>query len=365
MGMKASIRDGVHNLLVNCIGATAGESLLLVAECPSYGYFCGELRKVVAAEAIELGLVATIHEAPVLAAPDDLPPCIKDKVGDFDHVIFLARIGDQLRFKSLDRSRNTQTMVYTLDARFLQAPMASLNHKGMLELKTWIEAQFTGQKNWQVTCPLGTSLSGMVDYQPASSNEVQVKRFPLMTYQPVMASAISGRIALARWLVGTCSRLYEPYVCMLDTPVFAEVENGRIAGFTGETTVVGKVEEHYHTVGKMFDIDPWIVHSFHTGMNPQTFYPGDATEDIARWASVIFGSTRFLHFHTCGDYAPGEISISTIDPTMIVDGQTYWPHGDCCFSGDPAVQAIFAKYPDLGEAFANPRRDIGVEPIAA
>ena len=65
-----------------------------------------------------------------------------------------------------------------------------------------------------------------------------------------------------------------------------------------------KVEKHYETVSKIFNIEhncsfmawsePCIRYSYSIEENPQM-------------VKHYFPKSKILHFHTCGDYAPGEI----------------------------------------------------------
>ena len=102
---------------------------------------------------------------------------------------------------------------------------------------------------------------------------------------------------------------------------------GRIVRFEGSARRVGQIREHYDRVADLFDIDPDVVHSWHAGIHPQAFYPLAAGSDINRWGSVAFANPRYAHFHTCGDYAPGEIAWSIFDATIELDGQPYWRTG--------------------------------------
>ena len=39
------------------------------------------------------------------------------------------------------------------------------------------------------------------------------------------------------------------------------------------------------------------------------------------------GSPKFLHFHTCGDYAPGEICWMVENHSIVIDGEPLWKDG--------------------------------------
>jgi hypothetical protein len=73
----------------------------------------------------------------------------------------------------------------------------------------------------------------------------------------------------------------------------------------------------------------------------------------------MFASPRYLHFHTCGDYAPGEIAWSVIDTTVTLDGTPYWQDGRFVFLDREEVRALLADFPGCETAFEM-RTDIGL-----
>ena len=159
--------------------------------------------------------------------------------------------------------------------------------------------------------------------------------------------------------MATANRRYQPDRLDLAAPVTALVEAGRIVDFEGERGPVASVRRHYETVAEKFDIDPWVVHSWHTGIHPKTFYPAPALADLERWGAVSFGSPRYTHFHTCGNFSPGEIAWSLFDTTVEFDGEVFWQDGRFVFLERPEIRALIAKHGAPDDAFAA-RADIGV-----
>ena len=96
----------------------------------------------------------------------------------------------------------------------------------------------------------------------------------------------------------------------------------------------------------MFGIDPTLVHSWHAGIHPQTFYPLPAGHNLARWSALAFGSPRYLHFHVLGTVPPGEVSWTVIDPTVTLDGVPAWENGRLMFAKTSEARAILAQYPE-------------------
>ena len=123
----------------------------------------------------------------------------------------------------------------------------------------------------------------------------------------------------------------------------AEVRDGQIAGFDGPRQIVDDIRRHYERVGKLFDMEPFNVHSWHGGMNPGVSYPVRAEINVDRWGMATFANPRYMHFHTCGDYSPGEIAWSLFDASAELDGQMFWENGRFVFLENPEVSDILSS----------------------
>lgn len=146
----------------------------------------------------------------------------------------------------------------------------------------------------------------------------------------------------------------------MDETAFALLDRGRVVDFEGPDAVVAKVREHHVKVGEMFGIDPFLVHSWHAGIHPRTFYPLPADHNPARWSALAFGSPRYLHFHVCGDDPPGEICWTVIDPTITLDGMPAWRDGRLKLIETDEANVIIGRYQDDPAAFARSFSDIGI-----
>ncbi len=140
----------------------------------------------------------------------------------------------------------------------------------------------------------------------------------------------------------------------------ALIEKGRIVGFEGDEREVSKIRAHYDFVAKRYAIDSGIIHSWHAGIHPQNGYLGRAADNLARWGRTAFGNPRYLHFHTCGNYAPGEICVSVFDPTISVDGVDMWRNGTLEFANTPTAKKLLAEYPGMQEMFDQPVMEYGL-----
>ena len=95
----------------------------------------------------------------------------------------------------------------------------------------------------------------------------------------------------------------------------------------GNPNDVSNVENHYQYVSKLFNINEKTVHSWHAGIHPGVIYESPINENPDRWSNNVFASPKYLHFHTCGDYAPGEICWMISNHTVKIDGKALWDNG--------------------------------------
>ncbi|MDA0961617.1 MAG: hypothetical protein O2898_01705, partial [Proteobacteria bacterium] len=100
-------------MLLRCGGLAAGQSVLILAEPASGGYYDPVLAEEVARVAGALGLEATVREEALgaCARPSEE---IMAAIGRADRTVFLSRLGDQLRFDAV-LSGAAPVMCYALD----------------------------------------------------------------------------------------------------------------------------------------------------------------------------------------------------------------------------------------------------------
>lgn len=354
------MRAGVENLLLNCIEAKQGDSLAIITE-DSGDYFSPSLGENIATLARSYSLEPRIVSTSFVEDATILPQQISDVLNDADHVLFLARLGDQVRFTELSGS-SSKTMCYAQDEQSFSTEFCSADYRFFLAFKDMLDSAMWGDRTITITCPAGTRLEGKSPKGSCNdkTGDVTVKRFPLNVFRPISATTFSGVLALSKWLCPTGSRFYQPDHVLIDGVVFANVENGRIVDFDGVDSEVRKVRKHYNTIAEKYGIDRDIIHSWHAGIHPQNGYFGRAADNLTRWSGSGFGNPRYLHFHSCGDYAPGEICISVFDPTISVGGVDFWRNGKLLFAETPAAQELMAKYPGMQGIFEPPVREYGL-----
>lgn len=354
------IERGVRNLLDACARAQRGDRLLIVEESPALRYYGEGLGEAVAHCAAKAGLSVERREAPFTPSLDAMPDDLGEAMRNYDHILFLARIGDQLRFTAMPGG--AQPIVsYVLDSDALASPFAGSSYRSFLDLKYALDRLIAGARHIHVSCPRGTDYTAWLEPRDeAPAGDVTVKRFPISVFSPVLCGEFSGTVAVMHCLAGTGSRYYEPYGLRIDKPVFARVEGHRITGWEGPAETVAQVRAHYDQVANRFGIDPDFVHSWHAGIHPGCGYAGSAFDNLERWSGSAFGNPRLLHFHTCGDYAPGEICWNIVDPTVTIDDVPVWENGRLYPERFDGGSDILAGNADLAALFKNPRREIGL-----
>lgn len=337
--------EGARNLLLNCAEFHPGDEVLICREDAGHGWYDAAAAEAVALEAVRLGLSVRMIN---VAAPGDGAQALADAaIGPGTNIVYFARIGDQGRFAEQMHGAQ-QVMVYARTARALASDFGRMDYRATRALKQAVDAVLFAAEEIQITCPLGTSVTGSaVGQGDAAPADVTVRRFPLGVPAPVPAVQFQGRVAVAGALTPTGNRAYSPAVLPLAQMVMAEIGDGRVHGFDGPGAVVDAVRGHYTHVAGLFGIDPWVVHSWHAGLHAGCPFVADDGHDSDWWSNTFFSSPRVLHFHTCGSAAPGEISWNVIDPTVTVDGRALWRDGALHLKNFAQTAQCLTDWPQL------------------
>jgi hypothetical protein len=338
----ATPEASLSNLLDNCLGLARGQSLLIVAE-PGTSFYRGNLAAIVAQAAEARGATVTIRRELPVAGPEDFPTDLKDEIARSNHTIFFARLGSTARFVQLP-GKGSKVVSYTLDEATFFSPFAALPYDFVQDLHDAIVAKITTARHYRLTCPNGTDLSA--DLPPGASGKVipfSVKNFPLMIVPPITAATASGRLALTLALLPTSTHVYDDSILPLETPLLLEIEHGRITGFGGNPEQARRAEAQFDRVGALFAADSRQVGSWHTGINPGTFFAAPALSDLQRWGNAAFGSPRYTHFHMVGS-DPGDICGSLFDATILFDDEPVWQDGRLAFLDSSEGQTLIARH---------------------
>ena len=327
--MSINAKAGANNLLLNCLNVKAGDSVLLVLE-PTEELYCHQVGAVFTECLNDLGANTTVVSPELISDPSDFPDAVATPMHNTDHTLFLSRVGDYVRFVSLPGSGSRATS-YTLNVEMLAAPYATIDNRLLHQLQLKLEAELMDARHWQITCPLGTDLSGEFCWPSLTGgkdDDLTVTLFPVATFKPVPCDTARGRVALSRWLMpGGAARLDNADMT-INGVVHAIVGNGSLLSFEGTESEVDKLDGHYDYISQSLEINRNRIHSWHAGINPQTWFNHSADEYLDQWSAISFGSPKYLHFHTCGDEPPGEVAWSVFNPTIKIDGEEYWHHGE-------------------------------------
>ncbi len=335
---------GARNLLEHCIGIAHGESLLIVAEPPSYHHYDPAMVEFVAGEARAAGARVSVRFVAPAAGPEDVPAVLLAAIASADHTLFLNRIGDQLRFVKLP-GEGTKSISYALDMSYLGAGFAVARHDRMERIRTLIVEHIASARRYSIRCPLGTDLemeAGDALQPLRESSGFTVRNFPVMIVPPVPAVRLNGRLVLRHALTSTGVHVYEDSIFGLPAPVTLVLEDGIVRSVEGDGELVSRVAAQFDRVDRLFGGAGRRVGSWHAGINPFTFFTRPALSDIERWSGVAFGSPRYAHFHLCGA-APGDICGQLFDATIRFDGEAIWQDGRLSALQWPQIAALGAE----------------------
>ncbi|MEP2531720.1 hypothetical protein [Shimia sp.] len=142
---------GVHNLLINCAACQKGETVLIIYETEKDGYYDPELAHEVARVAADLGFKPELYGVPLSKAATGVRPDLAARIEQVDCAVFLARLGDQIRFHS-KTCDTTQVMSYALDHEMLASSFGGASYLAFIELKALIDTAVAKARNIHVTC---------------------------------------------------------------------------------------------------------------------------------------------------------------------------------------------------------------------
>lgn len=351
------LQAGIENMLRRCAGLVAGQTLLIVTEPADGGYYDPGLAPAVAGTAAAMDLRVTTLELPFSPVATPPPPEIMTRIRGADAAVFLSRRGDQLRFEPV-MADPAPVICYALDRDMMASPFGQANHRGLVALMDCLNRAFADAARIRVTCPLGTDFAGPGAQFPHAAGEVTIRRFPLSVFKPVPAGAYAGTLALAGFIPGSGRTYYAPHHLPLEGVLRVAFEGTRITGFDGPDAP--QAAAHFARVGRLLGVDPMLLHSWHAGIHPGCAYARPASDNPARWSGAAFGNPRVLHFHACGDYAPGEVSLNVIDPTIWLDDVPVWECGRLHPARVAGGAAVLVEFPCLAAAFAAPAQAIGL-----
>ena len=136
---------GARNLLLNCAGARAGDRLLIAYEPSDFGYFDDDAYECVVTEAERMGLTVDAVDVGFDADNPHLSEPLLRQMESFDIILFLARLGDQLRFSDMPQGKRI-IVSFALNAHLFGTGFGNAHHAAFMELKTEANAVLSGAR---------------------------------------------------------------------------------------------------------------------------------------------------------------------------------------------------------------------------
>ena len=343
MMIDANLRKGAHNLLCNCAGGKAGDRVLIAGESGPDPYYEPDLVQTVGEAAAELGMEPDCLLADPPKSATDFPLNVAEAMRDADISVFLSRLGDRVRFAPL-QGQGTKVMCYALSRAHLASAFGTTDHKATEAVLALLVGTISGASRYRIRTADGTDLVADLPVGEGESSLIpfSLKLFPTMIFPPIRFSGLNGRLTVSRFVLSSSTRAYDDSVLMVPSPIRAAVEDGLITDFRGEAEMVGAFRSQCERAAALTGGDPYRLNSWHTGINPFTFYDRDPYADLERWGTVAYGSPRYTHIHAAG-HEPGDISIQLFDASIGFDDEWLWREGRFVFLDRPEVRDILDR----------------------
>ncbi len=336
-----SLEAGINNLLLRCVRAKTGEKLLIVGEVGKGTYYESDLCLIVKEEALKQGIDARVMYAEPVVDAASVSDQVREEMSSSDAVVFFSRLGDQTRFLP-SPGNGKKVMCYTLTKAHLRSPFATVDHQKMTQMLQMLEASIRSASNYQIETSDGTNLVGEIiaDGSRETSTAFHVELFPVMIFEPINCFNLTGNLNISKFITSTSTRAYDDSVLMIETPVNARIESSVITSIDGDRQTVQRIVEQLERAARLSGGDPYVMHSWHTGINPGTFFEGNPFDNLEYWGTVAYGSPRYTHIHATG-LEPGEVAYHLMDATIKIDDEVFWENGRFLFLEQPEVSALF------------------------
>ena len=320
MASSQPVREGVENLIRNCVGVEKGESILLLNE--KGGVDADLVALMEEAIAAAGGAAYSLWVEP-LTGIRELPAVVGSAVVAADKLVLNAGLNRVVLLEHLRASDRPDLIRINNRARAADAistEHATFNWRLVMALATRTEQVTAAASTWSITSPHGTDMRGRV----ASGSEVadaffaqdtgtgRTERvFPGEVYAPVGSADANGVIAWRE----------EP------------ARPGQRDDATGNTVwtreqLVALLEANAEKYGSD---RAYVVDSWHGGMHPKAVKRGgqQSNQDT-------------MHFHV--GRVPAAVSAYVSDQTIELDGVPFWANGHSALLDEPEIKAMAAEY---------------------
>jgi hypothetical protein len=358
---RADWNEAADNLLLDCAGIRPGSDVLFINE---------RGKGVDPAVVAYLEARARAHGARVRSlwparaeSPEAIPAEVMAAIESAEITIFNHQIGPLLRLRPA-AGAGVRVLNYATTPAVIGSAFARVPHALWVAIMERLVARIERARTWRIRCPLGTDMSGTMPPprpRPANATGFSLRSFPMDTHNPIPSLGASGRIAL-RWLVTSSMHDLGTEGLALADVVTATVQEGQITGWEGPQAAIDAARDFLSGIAQRYGKPPFVVNSWHAGVNPQACVAFGAKESLEQWMLLAHASPRLLHFHVIGEKVPGEISAAVLDPSVALDGEPLWEAGVLRAFDEPEFQALLAGWSDrsaAARAAFEPNREIG------
>ena len=330
---------GLNNLLLNCVKADSGNRILLIGEEGENCYFDTEICTLVAKAVKKAGMIAEVITAPPVKDSSAFPSHIKDAMMRADKTIFFSRLGDQVRF-NLEDGISKAVIAYIPSQDYLASSFAQADYDVMMSIHNALLERVFNAKSYQLKGACGTNLTGtLLSERVNITSDFALKLFPVMIFPPINCHHMSGQLSIQHFVTSTSTRAYENSSLVLDESIMATVEEGRMTSFDGSPKKIAALISHLERAASLTGGDPFMINSWHTGINPGTYYLQDPYSDLEKWGTIAYGSPRYTHMHAAGN-DPGDVAFHLMDLSIYLDDEIIWDQGCFIFLDQPDIQAL-------------------------
>lgn len=345
---EAKVREGVTNLIRNCVGVEKGESILLLNEHGGVDHALVSLME----EAVrsEGGNAVSIWVEP-LTGISEMPAILGAAVLATDKLIMNANLNRVVLLEHLRANNKAELVRINNRARAAEAftsEHAHFNWKLVMALTGKIE-EVTGAANeWKITSPHGTDISGRVAKgsevagaffaQDAEASRTE-RVFPGEVYAPVGSAGATGIIAFDHPGFSDKNLFVNPMMLTVDSGQVTNVEwreeparEGQRDDPTGSTVwtseqLNGLLESNAEKFGHdaAYALDSW-----HGGMHPRAVRKGGQQSN-----------PDTMHFHIGN--VPAARSAYISDQTITLDGKPFWVEGRPALLDDAFIKDVAAE----------------------
>jgi hypothetical protein len=357
--------DGARNLVVSYGGIKSGDEVIILAE---FGHCEQAVVDAEAAVCTEVGARPHVIWTPELRQTwwEDLSAVTRGAIGAAD--VLLQNVGTIGRTHLLDlmlnngvrRIRNYATDVAVLGSEWARFPVEV---QSMIELK--VNTTFANAKQWRVTTPDGTDLSGDVvpRIAPWRINTTRAGginvTFPPGVFRATEAANTNGTMMVASTYPWGARRVGLNEV-RFEQPVKLVVENNLVVAIEGgwEAEPFRKLfEENVASLGQ----NAYKMDSFHSGSSPKAFLPTAPQLNPNRFDHLIHEHESWFHFHI-GSQSDKRADLTqkvehvnavpTTNATVYLDGEKLWQDGRMTIWTDEELVKAADAHGGAGALFA-------------